>query len=146
MSNLAMDAKNRVAIAAKQGIEAVVRAMGAHESSTGVQERGCSALVNLAAKNLENKVAIVETGGIEAVVRAMAAHQWCAVEVQEVGCRALHNIVLWGSGLGSHVREADAVTFVKKALPAFPYDWVLQTRGRVFLMKLGARPRPRCFF
>ena len=30
MSHLAMDAKNQVAIAAKGGIEAVVRAMAAH--------------------------------------------------------------------------------------------------------------------
>ena len=73
MSNLATDAKNKVAIAAEGGIEAVVRAMGAHGLSVEVQERGCSALVNLAANNLENKVAIVEKGGIEAVVRCRGA-------------------------------------------------------------------------
>ena len=91
---------------------------------------------HLAALNWENQVAIAAKGGIEAVVRAMGTHQSIA-EVQQAGCGALGNIVLWGSGLGSHVREADALTLVKKALPAFPYDWVLQTRGRVFLMKLG---------
>jgi hypothetical protein len=52
-------------------------------------------------------------GGIEAVERAIRAHQ-SIVEVQEAGCGALRDFVLWGSGLGSHFREADAVAPVQK--------------------------------
>ena len=44
LANFAMDDKNEAVIRAKGGIETVVRAMGAHESSAGVQHvecRGC---------------------------------------------------------------------------------------------------------
>ena len=77
-------------------------------------------------------------GGTEAMVRAMAAHESSA-EVQEAGCGALGDVALWASGMGSHVREADAVTLVKKALSTFPYHWGLQARSGRVLMKLGVR-------
>ena len=134
--NLALNAENRAAIGTHGGIEAVVRAMTAHGSSEEVQENGCAALINLAF-DARNQVAIAGKGGTEAVVRAMAAHE-SSVKVQEAGCGALAKIVLWESGLHSEVLEAAAVPLVKKALSAFPYNWGLQTRGRFFLMKLGA--------
>jgi len=139
LQNSALTAENRVAIPAKGGLEAVVRAMGAHGSSAGVQQAGCSALMNLAARNAENKVAIAAKGGIEAVVEAMKVHDSSA-EVQEAGCWALENIASWGSGLHSEVRGADAVPFVKKALSAFPYKWAIQVHGRVLLIKLRTFP------
>ena len=137
-----------MAIGEKGGIEEVVRAMGAHELSAGVQQAGCSTLTNLAAKKLENRVVFAAKGGIEAVERAMRAHQSASctsdasctsiVEVQEAGCGALRDFAFWGSGLGSHVREADVVAPVKKDVSAFPYNWVLQTRG-CFWTKLGTQ-------
>ena len=137
LNNLAQDPKIQLAIASDGGIEAVVKAMGAHQLSVVVQQAGCSALTNLAAKNSENRVTTAANGGIEAVERAMRAHQ-SIVEVQEAGCGALRNFVLWGSGMGSRVREADAVALVKKDLSAFPYTCVLQTRG-FFLTKQGTQ-------
>ena len=85
------NAPTRVAIAAKGGIEAVVRAMAAHESSEGVQRAGCAALKNFAAYNDGNKVAIAAKDGIEAILKAMAGHG-SSVGVQEDGCWALANI------------------------------------------------------
>ena len=87
LRNLAENAENRVAIAAKGGIEAVVGAMGVHGSSAGVQEAGCRALGNLA-YNVENQGSIAAKGGIEAVVGAMGAHE-LSEAVQEAGCSAL---------------------------------------------------------
>jgi len=91
----------QVAIAAKGGIEAVVAAMGAHESIEEVQEQGCGALRNLSL-NEDNEMAIAAKGGIGAVVRAMRAHR-SSVGVQEQGCSFLHNIAWSDSGLRSQV-------------------------------------------
>ncbi|KAJ1475907.1 hypothetical protein T484DRAFT_1826660 [Baffinella frigidus] len=88
-NNLAWNnAGNQVAIAAKGGTEAVVRATGEH-GRAGVQ--ACDALNNLAAANAENQVAIAAKGGIEAIVRGMGAHGPSA-GVQEAGCRALSDL------------------------------------------------------
>ena len=138
LGGLAKNTANRVVIASKRGIHAVVMAMGTHESSVRMQQAGCSALVNLAAKNPNNQLAIAAKGGTEAVVRAMAVHE-SSMEAQQAGCGALGNIVWWVSGLHSEVVETAAAPLVKKALSAFPYNWVLQTQGQLFWMKLGAR-------
>ena len=71
---LAVNAENRVAIAAAGGVEAVVAAMRAHAADAMVQQNGCGALASLAANSAENKVAIAAAGGVEAVKAAMRAH------------------------------------------------------------------------
>jgi hypothetical protein len=125
-----------VTVASKGGIEAVVGAMSDHGSSAAVQERGCAALVNLAA-NAENKVAVAAKGGIEAVVRAMSGHGSSAA-VQGYGCWALHNIAWSDSGRQSQVREVGAVPLVQKAVAAFPNNANIQKQGKGLLEKLGA--------
>jgi len=64
--------------------------MGRHRSVSGVQQKGCWALANLAVEAV-NKAAIARAGGIDAVVAGMRAHrsnEW----VQEDGCSALRNL------------------------------------------------------
>jgi hypothetical protein len=90
LGSLAIKAENHVAIAAKGGVEAVVRAMGAHGSSALTAGLGCQALGRLA-ENAEN--AIAAKGGIEAVVGAMLAHRWDAT-VQKRGCAALAKLAV----------------------------------------------------
>ena len=83
-------AKNRVAIAAQGGIEAVLRAMEAHGSREEVLENGCWTLCKLA-MHAGNELAIVAKGGIEAVVGAMRTHA-SSEAVQTAGCRVLHRL------------------------------------------------------
>ena len=117
----------------------MVRAMGAHKSGTGAQERGCSALRNLMV-NAENKVTVAARKGIEAVVRAMEAHGLSAV-VQ--GAFFSFNIARSDSGLQSQVRSAGAVPLVEKAMSAFPDQAQLQGKGKILLDKLVIEPTPR---
>ncbi|KAJ1492030.1 hypothetical protein T484DRAFT_1772916 [Baffinella frigidus] len=79
------DAENEVAIAAKGGIEAIVKAMAAHGSNAGVQVAGCKALSGLAG-NANNHLAMATKGGIDAIVMAMWTRRSNA-GVQEDGCR-----------------------------------------------------------
>ncbi|KAJ1480235.1 hypothetical protein T484DRAFT_1811347, partial [Baffinella frigidus] len=64
--------------------------MGRHRSISGVQQKGCWALANLAVVAV-NKTAIARAGGIEAVVAGMGAHPTIA-GVQQTGCRALRKL------------------------------------------------------
>jgi hypothetical protein len=86
--NLACNPANKVSIAAKHGIEAIVSSMTAHSNVSSVQAQGCAALRNLAANNDANGVSIAAKDGIEAVVSAMTMHS-TVFEVQEEGCHAL---------------------------------------------------------
>ena len=77
-----------------QGVERigdVLAEMRSHKSDAGVQEKGCNALVNLAAGNADNKVKISAAGGIADVLAAMRAHRSHA-GVQQHGCHALANL------------------------------------------------------
>jgi len=56
-----------------------------------VQEHGCAALTNLAAKNINNKTVITSEGGVSVVVSAMEAHVG-HVALQEMGCNVLKNL------------------------------------------------------
>jgi len=82
--------KNKVALAARGGIEAVVDAMKKHFTNPAVHDAGLWALLNLAA-HAETSVAIAAKGGIDVVVRAMSAHR-SNVGVQARGCWALENV------------------------------------------------------
>jgi hypothetical protein len=52
-----------VKIGAGGGVEAIVKAMGGHRGSEGVQRRGCWALKNLAANNADKVVKMGGGGG-----------------------------------------------------------------------------------
>ena len=69
----------------------MIRAMGAHGGSAGVQQYGCTALRNMVADSEECKASVTAAGGIEAVIRAMGAHGGSA-GVQQHGCTALCNL------------------------------------------------------
>ena len=63
-------------------IEDVLAEMRSHKhslfslkSDSGVQEKGCGALANLAAGNADNQVKIAAAGGIADVLAAMQAHR-----------------------------------------------------------------------
>ena len=86
LSNLAVNADNKVKIGSAGGIEAIVRAMTQHPSAAGVQEHGCVALWNLAANNAHNKSKINAAGGAQAIRAAMAAHT------------SSSNVQSWGKG------------------------------------------------
>ncbi len=62
---------NRVSVAAKHGIEAIVSAMAKHSKASKVQEWGRLALGNLARNNDANRVSIASKHGVDAVVLAM---------------------------------------------------------------------------
>jgi hypothetical protein len=62
--------------------------MTAHSNIPDVQENGCLALANLAAKNDANRVSIGAKYGVEAIVRAMAAYSNIS-NVQKRGCLVL---------------------------------------------------------
>ena len=134
------DAEKR-AVAAGGGIEAVVRAMGAHGSSATLQEDGCVLLAILAIL-AENEALVAAKGGIEAVVRAMRANGSRA-SLQQQGCVALTNIAFSDPRLQAQVRAAGAVPLVEKALTSFPGDADLQTGGKQLLGKLVLEPKPR---
>lgn len=125
---------NRTVIPARGGIEAVIRAMGVHSSSAGVQEQGCAALANLAVSD-GNKATISAKGGIGAVIQAMQEHTPSA-EVQKHGCKALSYVALSNLQLRSMVRDAGALLLVEKAMSAFPDEEEIQTIGRGLLEKL----------
>jgi hypothetical protein len=74
LCSLAMNDENKVAVAAKGGIEAVVEGMGALLSSESFQKHGCMVLGNLAG-NDANKVAVAGKGkgAIEVVVAMRVA-------------------------------------------------------------------------
>ena len=128
--------ENDVAVATRGGIEAVVRAMGAHTSSAIVQEHGCGAVCNLSLNN-ENRVAVATKRGIEAVVSAMGDHRSCE-SVQAQGCLALKNIASSISRRHSQVRSAGAVPLLVEAVSAFPDQELLQKWGKLFLEELGS--------
>ena len=67
------NAENRIAIAAKGGIEAVVRAMGAHESSAEVQDAGCWALGNIASYVSGLRSQVREADAVPLVEMALSA-------------------------------------------------------------------------
>ena len=81
---------NKIAIAAKGGIEAITAALNAHRSSENVQQNGCWALANLADAP-GNQIKIAAEGGVEAIVAAMNAHR-NSENVQHYGCSALCHI------------------------------------------------------
>jgi len=88
--NLAHNDDNQVKIAALGGIQAILKAMGAHADNAEVQEEACGALKSLAA-NSANKVKIATLGGVEAIHNAMGAHP-DVDGVQEQACGALYNL------------------------------------------------------
>ena len=88
--NLAHNDDNQVKIAALGGIQAILKAMGAHADNAEVQEEACGALKSLAA-NAANKVKIATLGGVEAIHNAMGAHP-DVDGVQEQACGALYNL------------------------------------------------------
>ena len=67
LCSLATNDANQVKIAALGGIEALLKAMGAHPTHAEVQEQTCRALGNLAG-NDANRVKIAALGGIEAIL------------------------------------------------------------------------------
>ena len=71
-------ARNRKAVVAAGGVQAVVAAMCAHESDARVQEIACAALQEL----------ILAVGGVQALVDSMNEHVTVA-KVQENACAAL---------------------------------------------------------
>jgi len=76
--SLILDPRGCEQAAAAGAIEAVVAAMLVHPQEAGVQEWGCTALVNLSIRSLAQRAA--DAGAIEAVVGAMRAH----VQVNEL--------------------------------------------------------------
>ncbi|KAJ1466401.1 hypothetical protein T484DRAFT_1861734, partial [Baffinella frigidus] len=64
---------NAAAIAAQGGIAAVLRAMGAHASSAGVQEAGCWALHCIAWSDAGLRSQVRDAGAIPLVRKALAA-------------------------------------------------------------------------
>jgi hypothetical protein len=79
-------------VARAGGIEALIRAMGAHEGHADVQEAACRAL-DILSINPENKVKIFRAGGIETLIKAMRAHEGHA-GVQEQAFWALCNLAI----------------------------------------------------
>jgi hypothetical protein len=73
LSNFATNEKNRVAIAATGGIDAILLAMQRHASNADVQENGCGALMNLSV-NGNNQALIAAAGGMDAILLAMQSH------------------------------------------------------------------------
>ena len=73
LSNFATNEKNRVAIAATGGIDAILMAMQRHVSNADVQENGCGALMNLSV-NGNNQALIAELGGMDAIILTMQSH------------------------------------------------------------------------
>ena len=88
------NADNQARITAAGGVEALVRAMGAHAGSEGVQHEGCSLQGAGEPRQQQYRQPGQDrsgqglTDGIDAVVGAMRAHRGVAV-VQEMGCAAL---------------------------------------------------------
>ena len=88
------NADNQARITAAGGVEALVRAMGAHAGSEGVQHEGCSLQGAGEPRQQQYRQPGQDRGcqgltdGIDAVVGAMRAHRGVAV-VQEMGCAAL---------------------------------------------------------
>ena len=95
------------AVAARGGIEAVVRAMGAHGSRETLQENGTRVLRNLATLE-ENRALVAAKGGIEAVVKAMGANGSYA-PLQENGCIFLNIIALSDPRLQAQVQPCDCI-------------------------------------
>ena len=74
LQNLALNEKNREAIAEARGIATILIAMKTHSPNATVQEYGCGALSNLAVNNDKNRVTIAEEGGITLILSAMKTH------------------------------------------------------------------------
>lgn len=70
--NLAGNADNKVAIAAQDGIEAVVAAMFAHPGHVEVQKQGCWSQGNIKLSQLDLQTHIKREGGTEVVQLAVA--------------------------------------------------------------------------
>jgi hypothetical protein len=90
LCSLAVDADNKVKVAAEGGIGAILGAMRRHPESADLQEAGCRALWSLAV-NDDNEVKVVAEGGIGAILGAMRGHPESA-KVQAAGCEALRNL------------------------------------------------------
>mmetsp|Transcript_6996 Transcript_6996/g.13883 ORF Transcript_6996/g.13883 Transcript_6996/m.13883 type:complete len:1437 (+) Transcript_6996:205-4515(+) len=104
LRQLAVSEDNQSRIAAAGGIPAVVSAMRTHISHTGIQNKACETLWNLAAVNSDNRVKVAEAGGVAAVVQAMQAHLAHA-GVQGAGCGALRILASNGNNLHRVVDE-----------------------------------------
>ena len=134
------DAENK-AVVAKGGIEAVVKAMGAHALRGTLQEIGCLMLWMFAMLD-ENQAVVAAKGGIEAVVGAMRAHGSIA-DLQFKACLTLLSIAWSDPKLQSQVCSAGAIPLVEKALRAFPSEAKLQQNGKQLLGMLVLDPTPR---
>ena len=75
---------------------AIVAAMKHHPDHAVVQEKGCAALMNLAADDANRRAVGRVHGAFEAVVAAMQRHPDHA-KVQQYGCRALMNLAVDGA-------------------------------------------------
>ena len=84
--NLSVNGKNKVAIAAAGGIDAILLAMRSHVSNADVQKYGCGAFLNLG-ENGNNRVVIATAGGIGAILGYAKACVKCLCSI----------IWLWGT-------------------------------------------------
>ena len=81
----ASNANNRIEIAAKGGIVAVLAAMKEHPEVANVQKKACGVLCILFRHN-DNKIDIVAKGGMAAILAAMTQHRrWQMCKYQHVG-------------------------------------------------------------
>ena len=130
------DDANDSRIAAAGGIEAVLRAMGAHAGDARVQESGCGALMNLMYNSPERKAAVAAAGGLEAVLRAMGAHAGAAA-VQQDGCAALMNLAGYSPERSAAVAAAGGLEAVLRSMGAHVGFAGVQEHGCAALRNLA---------
>ncbi|VEU36031.1 unnamed protein product [Pseudo-nitzschia multistriata] len=95
ISNLAIDAQNTKYLIGKgdDAVEAIITGMGYHSAMTGVQQKGCEALMNLASHDDPSlRLKIMEKGAGEAILfNSMAMHADDST-VQESALLAVRNL------------------------------------------------------
>ena len=117
-----------------RGIDTVLKDMRQHPEDAKVQEKGCNALIRLAA-NKADREKIGAGGGVEAIVQAMGGHRG-SVKIQEWSCWALLNLAEGPNDIQQRIKRAGAEEAVQRAMASPDATAVTKKKGQKLLSVL----------